>query len=90
MKQVFIKNGNAIVDEVPAPLVEPGHALVEVAYSLISIGTEMAGVAESGKPLLKKAMERPEQVLKLVDHLRQRGWQKTFTKVQGKRKRQNV
>lgn len=79
--KVFINKGRPIIDEMPGSLVEPGYVLVEVASSLTRVGTEMAGVAESGKPLLKKAPEQPEQVIKLVDHLRQRSWQNTVAKV---------
>ena len=57
MKQVLIRRGQIHIEKVPAPLVEPGHILVEVAYSLISAGTEISGVTSSGKPLFKRAIE---------------------------------
>lgn len=44
MKQVLIKNGSAVVEDVPAPHVEAGAVLVEVEYSCISVGTEMSGL----------------------------------------------
>ena len=84
MKQVLIKKGSVIVDNVPAPLIDPDSVLVEVAYSLISAGTEMTGVQQSGKPLVKQALEQPEKVRKLVDYMRQHGVQKTVARVQGK------
>ena len=40
MKQALIRKGQILLANVPAPLVEPGHELVEVAYSLISTGTD--------------------------------------------------
>jgi len=64
MKQVFIKSGKAIVDDVPAPLIDDDRILVEVAYSFISTGTELTGVQQSGKSLLKQALEQPEKVKK--------------------------
>lgn len=43
MKQIIIRKGNIEVDEVPAPLVEPGTVLVQVDHSCISIGTGIIG-----------------------------------------------
>lgn len=83
MKQVLIKKGTVTVEQVPAPLVEPGHVLVEVAYSLISTGTELSAVHSSSQSLLTKALEQPEKVKKLWDHLRSQGIQKTVARVQG-------
>ncbi len=83
MKQVLIKRGQVTVENVPAPLVEDGHILVEVAYSLISAGTEISSVESSGKSLIQRALERPDRVLQAIDHLRKQGIQKTVAKVQG-------
>ena len=82
MKQVLIHKGQVSVADVPAPLVRPGQVLVEVAYSLISPGTEAANVSESGKSLARRAMERPDQVRKLLQHLKARGIRKTLALVQ--------
>jgi len=84
VKQVFVQSGSAVVDDVPAPLLDDDSVLVEVAYSFISTGTELTGVEQSGKSLVKRALEQPEKVKKLIDHLRQQGIQKTIAKVQGK------
>jgi predicted dehydrogenase/threonine dehydrogenase-like Zn-dependent dehydrogenase len=85
MRQVLIRRGRISVESVPAPLVESGHVLVEVAYSLISTGTEMSAVQTSGKSLAAQFLEEPGRVKQLVDHLRRRGIQKTVGKVQAKR-----
>ena len=84
MKQVFVKSGSAIVEEVPAPLLDENSVLIEVAYSLISTGTELSGVEQSGKSLIKRALEQPEKVQKVIDHLRSQGIQKTIAKVREK------
>ena len=42
MKQVIIKQGQAVVEEVPGPLVEPGTLLVQVSHSCISNGIDFA------------------------------------------------
>jgi len=66
MKQVIIKQGQAVIEDVPAPKVEPGTVLVQVNHSCISIGTEMSGVKGSGLPLWKKALKKPENVKKVL------------------------
>lgn len=66
MKQILIKQGSAVVEEIPAPQAEPGTVLVHVNYSCISIGTEMSGVRASGLPLWKKALKQPEKMKKVL------------------------
>lgn len=83
MKQVLIRRGKAVVEKVPAPLVESGHVLVEVAYSLISTGTELSGVQASGKSLVRRALAQPEKVAQVVTYLREQGIQRTVAKVRG-------
>lgn len=81
MKQVLIRRGQAIIETVPTPLIEPGHVLIEVAYSLISAGTEVSGLQHSGKSLVERAKEHPERIGKVLDYLRQQGIQKTVALV---------
>jgi predicted dehydrogenase/threonine dehydrogenase-like Zn-dependent dehydrogenase len=83
MRQVFISKGQALLANIPAPLIEPGHVLVEVAFSLISTGTELSSVQSSGQSLVNKALGQPEKIKKLWEHLRRQGIQKTVAKVQG-------
>ncbi len=83
MRQVLIRRGQVTVENVPAPLVGRGHVLVEVAYSLISAGTEISSVESSGKSLVKRALEQPDKVKQVLEHLRRQGIQKTVAKVKG-------
>lgn len=62
MKQVLIRQGMAVVEEVPAPIVEPNTVLVQVDRSCISIGTEMSGIKISNTPLWKRAIRQPEKL----------------------------
>lgn len=73
MKQVLVRRGKIAVEDVPAPLVGKGNVLVEVAYSLISTGTEVEGVRRSGESLIRKAVQHPEQTKKLLGILAKRG-----------------
>lgn len=85
MKQVLIRRGQATVEDIPAPLVEEGHAVVEVAFSLISTGTEMSEVESSGKSLAQRVLEQPDRVKKLMEHLVRQGVQKTMARVHAQR-----
>ena len=52
MKQVFLKDGQAVVQEVPAPITGEDEVLVKVIRSCISIGTELAGISPGQPPTL--------------------------------------
>ncbi len=85
MRQLLIHRGETVVLDVPPPLVEPGHVLVAVAYSLISTGTELGSIQCSrDQSTLGRVTKQPERVLKLVDHLRHRGVRRTVALVQGR------
>lgn len=84
MKQVLIRQGKAVIEEVPAPEVEPGTVLVQVSHSCISIGTEMSAIKMSNLPLWKKALKQPENVKKVVDLALNQGFSRTVNLVQGK------
>ncbi len=62
MKQVLIKQGRAVVEDVPAPEIEAGTLLVRVSHSCISAGTEMSGIRASAEPLWKRAVRDPAKV----------------------------
>ncbi len=69
MKQVLVSSGVVRLEDVPAPVVEPGTVLIQMDHSCISIGTEMSGVKSSGTPLWKRALNQPQHVRKVVDML---------------------
>ena len=87
MKQVFMKKGRTIVEEVPAPLVGEKEILVQVHYSCISAGTELSGLKASGTPMYKEALKQPEKVKKALDMIRNQGLQKVVARV---KRRQDV
>jgi len=84
MKQVLIKRGKAFVEEVPAPTVGDDSVLVQVYYSCISVGTEISGMVSSGESLLKKALNQPEKVMKILVNIKKNGLAQTIHKVQSK------
>jgi len=83
MKQVFLKVGKIVVDEVPPPVLEDNQILVANAFSLISSGTERGTVESGRESLLKKAIERPDVVKKVLLKIRQEGIRRTLAKVKG-------
>ena len=84
MKQVFLRKGKVEVDQVPGPLIEPRYVLVEVAYSLISSGTELAALRSSGQSLAKKAVDNPDKVLRVLKGLQEKGIRKTVAQIREK------
>lgn len=77
MKQVFATRQGILVNDVPAPSLEPGTILVRTEHSCISVGTEMSGLRSLKKPLWRRAMEEPEKLMKLARHIRSEGAAKT-------------
>jgi len=67
MKQVLVSGGSVRLENVPAPLVEPGTVLVKTDHSCISVGTEMSGVRSSGTSLLTRAIQQPQHVRKVLN-----------------------
>jgi len=83
MIQAIIKKGKVLGEETPTPNVTKGSLLIKVVNSCISAGTEMSGVTNSGKSLIKRAMEQPAQVAKVINMAKTVGLQKTIAKVKG-------
>ncbi|MFH0794149.1 MAG: Gfo/Idh/MocA family oxidoreductase [bacterium] len=73
MKQLLIKKGKTLLEEVPAPELEPRFVRVKVAYSFVSPGTEISHVRSSGEPLWRRALNQPEKIKKAVDLARKQG-----------------
>ena len=84
MKQVLLKQGGVVVADVPAPQVEPNCILVRTAYSCVSVGTEMSGVKASNVPLWKRALERPDQIRRVIRMVATDGLARTRDTVQSR------
>ncbi len=83
MIQAIIKKGKVLGKITPSPNVSEGSVLIKVVNSCISAGTEMSGVTNSGKSLIKRAMEQPAQVAKVINMAKSIGISKTLAKVKG-------
>jgi predicted dehydrogenase/threonine dehydrogenase-like Zn-dependent dehydrogenase len=86
MRQILqnYKTGELRLTEVPRPALRAGGVLVATRASLISAGTEKMKVEVARKSLLGKALERPDQVAKVVESVRQQGLLPTWEKVMNK------
>ena len=84
MKQVLIKQGQVVVEDIPAPQVEPGTLLVRVKFSSISAGTEMSGLESASQPLWKRALKNPQAVKSTLEMAAARGVTHTRNVIQGK------
>jgi predicted dehydrogenase/threonine dehydrogenase-like Zn-dependent dehydrogenase len=73
VKQVLIQRGQAMLNEVPAPMCEPGTVVVQVLFSCVSIGTELSGIQASGTPLWKQALRNPQKLKKAVELIAREG-----------------
>jgi predicted dehydrogenase/threonine dehydrogenase-like Zn-dependent dehydrogenase len=82
LKQVLIRQGKAVVESTPAPLVELGTVLVSVDHSCISIGTELSSLRSSGTPLWQRAMNQPERIKQVVRMVVEDGVNATRSRVQ--------
>jgi len=60
-----------------------GEVLVRVAYSCISVGTELSGLQATSEPTWKRAARRPDKVLKVFCMLFTRGFDETVNIVRG-------
>ncbi len=86
MKQVIqnIRNGELSVNAVPAPAVVPGEVLIVNQSSLVSAGTEKMVMDLAKKSLLGKARERPDQVRRVLEKIRNEGLMNTIQQVRRK------
>ncbi len=72
MLQVALSGGEVRVVEVPEPVVRLGTVRVRTSHSLISAGTESAGIGSGGRPesLVIRAIKNPALVKKVVERVR--------------------
>lgn len=73
MKQVLLRDGKAVLEEVPSPSVEPGAVLVRTAYSVLSAGTERAALRATDEASLLGRAADPASLGRAFDLLRREG-----------------
>jgi predicted dehydrogenase len=83
LKQVLIRRGSPAVVDVPVPQLTENTILVEVRFSLISTGTEMAGLVSANKSVLRQAIEDPRKVIRGLQMIKEAGLRRTMAVVDG-------
>ncbi len=75
MKQLLqnMKSGKTSIEDVPVPTPHAGQALVKVAASLVSAGTERMVVEFAEKSLVGKVRSRPDLAQQVVDKMKREG-----------------
>ncbi|MFN3380405.1 MAG: bi-domain-containing oxidoreductase [Runella zeae] len=83
MKQLIqnLKNGQTILEEVPAPQVKRGTILIKTTRSLVSLGTERMLVEFGKANLLEKARQQPDRVKMVLDKIKSDGLMPTLEAV---------
>jgi predicted dehydrogenase/threonine dehydrogenase-like Zn-dependent dehydrogenase len=86
LKQIVqsVRSGEMTVMNLPDPLARPGQVLIGNAASVISAGTERSVMELASKSLLGKARERPDQVRRVIQKLRNEGFFETWRQVREK------
>ncbi|MGE0751912.1 MAG: bi-domain-containing oxidoreductase [Variibacter sp.] len=84
MKQVLIKGGGVVVQDVPAPTVGARNILVQVRHSCVSVGTEMSSVKMSGLPLYRRALKQPHHVKRALKLMADNGVKRTYDMIKGR------
>src|SRR3954451_11001882 len=62
-----LRSGDVSLIDAPDPQVRAGHVVVRTTWSLISPGTEQSITRTASRSLLGKALDRPDQVRKVVE-----------------------
>lgn len=83
MKQIIqdLKDGNTVLEEVPAPIVKSGQVLIQTTRSLVSLGTERMLVEFGKANLIQKARQQPDKVKQVLDKVKTDGLKPTMEAV---------
>jgi predicted dehydrogenase/threonine dehydrogenase-like Zn-dependent dehydrogenase len=75
MKQLIqdLRNGNTLLEEVPAPQVKAGSVLIKTTHSLVSLGTERMLVEFGKASLIDKARQQPDRVKEVLNKMKTDG-----------------
>lgn len=83
MKQILVQKGEIIIEEVPPPAISDNEVLIKTHFSLISTGTELAGIAISKESLFSRARSQPHNVKKALKMASEKGFYKTYKIIKG-------
>jgi len=75
MRQIIcnVKTGVISLEEVPAPIAEPGHVLIRTCCTIVSQGTEKMLVQFSKSSIFQKARSQPARVKQVFERIKTDG-----------------
>lgn len=76
-----LSSGDTILEDIPAPLVKPGHVLIQTTRSLVSLGTERMLVEFGKSNLFQKAKQQPDKVKEVLNKIKTDGLKPTINAV---------
>ena len=77
MKQVLLRGGKAVVEDVPAPCLDMGQVLVRVAWSCVSPGTELVSAAATSRgKMVERIRRNPAKARQAFKLLQEQGLRK--------------
>lgn len=79
-----LKNGDTILETVPAPAVQEGCVLIRTVRSLVSLGTERMLVDFGKAGWINKARQQPERLKMVLDKIKTDGLKPTLNAVYNK------
>lgn len=83
MKQIIqdLKDGNTILEEVPAPQIRSGQVLIQTTRTLVSLGTERMLVEFGKANFIAKARQQPDRVKQVLAKMQTDGIRSTIGSV---------
>lgn len=83
MKQLIqnLRDGQTILEDIPAPQVRAGSLLIRTTHSLVSLGTERMLVEFGKANLIQKARQQPDKVKQVLDKIKTEGLMPTLEAV---------
>ncbi len=79
-----LKNGETLLEEVPAPSLKSGHLLIATTRSLVSLGTERMLVEFGKSNYFQKAQQQPDKVKEVIHKVKTDGLKPTINAVLNK------
>lgn len=86
MKQLLqnLRTGELLLEDIAAPLAQPGHLVIQSSVSLISPGTERMLLDFGRASLVGKAVQQPERVRQVIAKIKTDGLAATLNAVESK------
>ena len=64
-------SGEIFIENLPEPKIRDDEILVKTSFSAVSLGTESSMINLSKKSIIKKAIDRPDLVKRVLDKAKQ-------------------